>query len=110
MPRGRSSPQFPQFEARRPGGLPREEIAVALRNRSVVGVAFVAFTLLVATSAFAQFPGGFVELATSVDVRPPLTQVQVDALLPSRGLFTFPAPYLTQGVRLTNASDCDGGD
>ena len=83
---------------------------MALRNTSVVGVAFVAFTLLVATSAFAQFPGGFVELATSVDVRPPLTQVQIDALLPSRGLFTFPAPYLTQGVRLTNASDCDGGD
>ena len=29
--------------------------------------------------------------------------------MPARGVFTFPAPYLTQGIRLTNASDCVGG-
>src|SRR5262245_48881122 len=30
--------------------------------------------------------------------------------LPQRGTFTFPAPYLTQGSRLTNATDCGGQD
>lgn len=30
--------------------------------------------------------------------------------MPSRGAFTFPAPYNTQGIRITNASDCNGGD
>jgi hypothetical protein len=30
--------------------------------------------------------------------------------LPSRGKFTFPAPYNTVGVRLTNAADCGGQD
>ncbi|MGH8414677.1 MAG: hypothetical protein ACRESX_08110, partial [Gammaproteobacteria bacterium] len=30
--------------------------------------------------------------------------------MPSRGVFTFPAPYNTQGIRLTNASDCGGQD
>ena len=30
--------------------------------------------------------------------------------MPQRGTFTFPAPYGTTGVRLTNASDCGGGD
>jgi len=65
---------------------------------------------VVATRAVAQVPGGFVELATSVNVRPLLTATQIQAFLPSRGLFTFPAPYLTQGVRLTNSTDCGGSD
>ena len=30
--------------------------------------------------------------------------------LPARGPFTFPAPYNTIGVRLTNAGDCGGAD
>jgi hypothetical protein len=83
---------------------------VALPGKSVVGLAFVALALLVPPPAVAQFPGGLLELATSADVRPRLTQAQLTALLPARGLFTFPAPYLTQGVRLTNPSDCDGND
>lgn len=48
-------------------------------------------------------PGGFVESATDTDIRPPVTPA-----LPSRGMFTFPAPYNTTGVRLTNESDCAG--
>jgi hypothetical protein len=51
-------------------------------------------------------PGGFVESATSTDARPLLTTAEIQALLPERGQFTFPAPYLTTGVRLTNATDC----
>ncbi len=32
------------------------------------------------------------------------------AFLPQRGVFNFPAPYGTQGIRITNASDCGGSD
>jgi hypothetical protein len=31
-------------------------------------------------------------------------------MLPARGKFTFPAPYNTVGVRLTNGSDCSNND
>ena len=55
-------------------------------------------------------PGGLVELATSTAVRPVMTPAEIQRLLPARGTFTFPAPYLTQGIRLTNASDCSGAD
>jgi hypothetical protein len=53
--------------------------------------------------------GGFVEKAGSRSYRPRLTAAQITSFLPSkgaRGKFTFPAPYRTTGVRLTNASDC----
>ena len=50
-------------------------------------------------------PGGFVESATSTNVRPPVTLA-----LPSRGKFTFPSPYNTSGIRVTNASDCGNAD
>ena len=32
------------------------------------------------------------------------------SFLPERGRFTFPAPYGTEGIRVTNASDCGGSD
>src|SRR5688572_1830173 len=57
-----------------------------------------------------EFPGGFIEKATSIVTRPRLTSLQIQALLPSRGDFTFPAPWGTEAVRLTNAADCGGGD
>jgi Bacterial Ig domain/Thrombospondin type 3 repeat len=57
-----------------------------------------------------DFPGGFLESATTGLVRPRLTQSVLQALLPARGGFTFPAPYGTAGVRLTNATDCGGAD
>src|SRR6185295_11308109 len=76
-------------------------------------LALATFALPLATArTFAQStaPGGFVELATSTTVRPLMTPREIHRLLPSRGTFTFPPPYLTQGVRLTNATDCSGDD
>jgi hypothetical protein len=55
-------------------------------------------------------PGGFVESATSTTIRSLLSASQIAGFLPQRGVFTFPAPYNTQGVRLTNGSDCGGTD
>ena len=60
--------------------------------------------------AQASVPGGFVENAGTAEVRPLLTAAEIQALLPSRGPFTFPAPYGTAGVRLTNSTDCAGSD
>ena len=58
--------------------------------------------------------GGFIETAGSPALRPRLTREQIQAFLPpagARGVFTFPAPYNTTGIRLTNDSDCaDGQD
>lgn len=51
-------------------------------------------------------PGGFVELATTATIRPALTQLP----LPERGPFVFPAPYRTQGIRVTTGADCGGHD
>jgi hypothetical protein len=55
-------------------------------------------------------PGGFVESATGVGLRPTFSAAEISAFLPARGTFTFPSPYRTTGVRLSNASDCGGGD
>ena len=56
--------------------------------------------------------GGFIETAGSPALRNRFTRSQIEAFLPpgsAKGAFTFPAPYNTTGVRLTNASDCAGG-
>lgn len=50
-------------------------------------------------------PGGFLELASSTQVRSP-----VRFTLPDRGPFSFPAPYGTTGIRLTNGRDMGGAD
>jgi len=55
-------------------------------------------------------PGGFLESATTGQVRPKLSAAVLQALLPVRGPFTFPPPYNTAGVRITNATDCGGAD
>ena len=55
-------------------------------------------------------PGGFLTTAGDTGVRAPITGAAAQAFLPQRGVFSFPAPYLTQGVRITNASDCGGND
>jgi len=57
--------------------------------------------------------GGFLEKAGAQTFRARFTKTQIDAFLPpngARGSFTFPAPYNTTGVRLTNATDCGGQD
>jgi hypothetical protein len=59
----------------------------------------------------ARASGGFVELATSTGVRPVLKAADIAAFLPTtRGSFIFPAPYGTQGYRLTLPDDCAGQD
>jgi hypothetical protein len=56
-------------------------------------------------------PGGFVEADDSMTTRTALSAAQIASFLPARGAFTFPAPYLTTGIRLTNSTDCaSGGD
>ena len=58
--------------------------------------------------------GGFVEKAGSPALRARFTPAQIAGFLPAggaRGAFTFPPPYNTKAVRLTNATDCaDGQD
>ncbi len=53
-------------------------------------------------------PGGFIERSDSATTRAPFSAAQLQTFLPSRGAFTFPSPYNTEAVRLTNASDCSG--
>ena len=60
--------------------------------------------------AQSQATGGFVDSATGAGMRPRLSAGEIQAFMPQRGTFTFPAPYGTTGVRLTNAGDCGGGD
>jgi hypothetical protein len=88
-------------------------------SRAVAGRSSAPFAaaagLLVAVGLFpsaavGQAPGGFVEKANSTATRSLWTAAQIQSFLPTRGRFTFPAPYGTEGVRLTNASDCGGTD
>lgn len=55
-------------------------------------------------------PGGFLESATEAGLRPRPLSGEIRNYIPERGRFTFPEPYLTTGVRLTNDSDCAGAD
>ncbi len=81
-----------------------------------VAASVVFGTLLALTSPHivhaqnAGAPGGFVESATGVGLRPLLSAAEIRTFLPSRGTFTFPSPYRTTGIRLSNASDCGGAD
>jgi hypothetical protein len=61
-------------------------------------------------SSSTSVPGGFIEKTNSTSVRPLLTSTQIQSLLPARGAFVFPPPYNTQGVRITNGTDCGGSD
>jgi hypothetical protein len=54
--------------------------------------------------------GGFIDSSTGNGLRPTLSAGQIAAFMPSRGAFTFPSPYSTQGIRLTNSGDCGGQD
>ena len=73
-------------------------------------LALTALSGLSVSAALAQAPGGFVEKHTDLAIRPIWSASQVQAFLPTRGKFTFPAPYNTEGIRLTNSSDCSGSD
>jgi len=83
--------------------------------RPAVSAAFILLLLgslmIAAAPATAQFPGGFIKKSYDAPNRPRLTASQIQSFVPStRGKFTFPAPYNTQGVRITIPSDCGGAD
>jgi hypothetical protein len=80
------------------------------RKALVISFACVAIGLAATMSVTAQQTAGVVDSATSVGLRPRLSAAEISTFLPARGAFTFPSPYGTQGVRLTNASDCGGAD
>jgi hypothetical protein len=63
-----------------------------------------------AVGASAEAPGGWVEKNGS-GVRTKLSADQIQTFVPpTRGRFTFPAPYGTQAVRITDGTDCVGSD
>jgi hypothetical protein len=81
------------------------------RRLMVRSVVATLVCLPVRVAAQASPPGGFVELATSTAVRPVPTPTQIqDFVQSTRGVFTFPAPYNTQGIRVTAPGDCAGHD
>lgn len=85
--------------------------SVSRRYATIVSAALLAVTaLLTPTLSAASAPGGFMENDETTVTRNLLTPTQIAAFMPSRGLFTFPAPYNTQGVRITNSTDCGGQD
>jgi hypothetical protein len=58
-----------------------------------------------------SFPGGFIQKAGSTATRPRLTLSQIQSFVPPRrGLFKFPPPYNTEGIRVTVPADCHGQD
>ncbi|HEY3303141.1 MAG TPA: Ig-like domain-containing protein [Candidatus Binatia bacterium] len=79
--------------------------------RLAIALTAMAAIPLSAVPGAAQNPGGFIEKATSTNVRPTYTAAQIQQFLPtSRGPFSFPTPYNTEGIRLTLPSDCAGQD
>jgi hypothetical protein len=64
------------------------------------------------TSTAPNASGGFIEKAGDQTYRARFTPTQITSFLPAGGAtgpFKFPAPYNTEGVRLTGAMDCDSG-
>jgi len=78
-------------------------LCAGLQIGAAAVLTMLAPVLLPVARAESPTPGGLLESATSTGVRP-----KVAVVLPLRGTFTFPAPYNTTGVRLTNVSDCGG--
>lgn len=54
--------------------------------------------------------GGFLETPDNSIARSSLGASTLRNILPARGPFRFPAPYNSDAVRLTNATDCAGND
>jgi len=80
-----------------------------LRTGIWIGI-ITLFCLFTASLPAAEFTGGFLERPSTATPRALMTQSQIQSLLPQRGKFTFPAPYHTEGVRLTNGGDCGNQD
>src|SRR4030088_111108 len=82
----------------------------AVKRRLVLALTTGLALTLAASPALAQASGGLVEKADSTAIRPRWTASEIQAFLPQRGKFTFPEPYGTEGIRLTNSTDCRVGD
>jgi len=89
---------------------PSHKIQRALALLWTVVPTIIVFILFVPAIQAQTFPGGFVESGDNVGVRPRLSRSQIQSWLPARGKFTFPPPYNTEALRLTNADDCGGTD
>jgi hypothetical protein len=88
----------------------RTLIALCLLGTVPVGLPGFETSPVLAQSVGTQFPGGFLE-KDGTAIRPRWTNSQIQSLVPiSRGKFTFPAPYHTDAVRVTTATDCGGND
>ena len=72
----------------------------------LMSAAALSLAALAAHAASSAAPGGFTAKDEATVSRTVMSASQIAGFLPSRGSFTFPAPYGTQGVRITNASDC----
>jgi hypothetical protein len=88
---------------------PRFDLFTGTGIRKGMGMLALLCALSAPVSA-AEFPGGFLEQPSTAEPRALLSESQILSLLPARGKFTFPAPYQTEGVRLTNGSDCGNND
>ncbi|MGH8372257.1 MAG: hypothetical protein ACRETO_05955, partial [Gammaproteobacteria bacterium] len=71
--------------------LPSLPKATRLFTLFALGITF----FIAAQTSFAQAPGGFLENDDAGVARPLLTPSQIAGFIPSRGAFTFPAPYNT---------------
>ncbi|MBD0315430.1 MAG: hypothetical protein ICV75_01955 [Nitrospiraceae bacterium] len=78
------------------------------------GVLIIFLLLCTSTSVIGQtanqFPGGLVERQGNLS-RTKWSPSYIQSFIPpSRGAFTFPSPYNTRAIRITDASDCGGQD
>src|ERR1700749_1850281 len=79
------------------------------RLLALAALSWLPFPSITAHAATTAAPGGFMENDT-ITVPRPLVTTASSGFVPQRGLFTFPAPYNTQGLRITNSTDCGGQD
>ncbi len=91
-------------------------MSLVTRSSTILRAAVLISLLLLSTTATVvgqvsnQFPGGWVEKqGTATRARYTASQIQ-SFVPPTRGAFTFPAPYNTKAIRITEASDCGGTD
>jgi hypothetical protein len=85
-----------------------------LGTRRILSVLCAALFVLGASQnivwAQSKATGGFIDSSTGAGLRPKLSGGEIAAFMPQRGTFTFPSPYSTTGIRLTNGGDCGGQD
>lgn len=99
-------------------GIYLAESAVAPRYPLMLDVALASLGATVHQARLGVLPppppgGGLLEKSGSPARRPRFTRAEIEGFLPpggATGRFAFPAPYHTEGIRLTNAEMCGGSD